>query len=66
MGNDGCQKGEKTMTSEEIRKKEKEENDRALAQAKSTGKAVTFKGYDGCEVTVTPDGSIFHNAADWW
>jgi hypothetical protein len=38
----------------------------AKVQARQTGNAVTYKDTDGCEVTVTPDGHVFYNAADWW
>jgi len=55
-----------TMTREEIQKKEREENNQALMVARATGKSVNFKGYDGCEVTVTPEGVVFYNAEDWW
>ena len=54
------------MTREEIQKKEREENNQALMVARATGKSVNFKGYDGCEVTVTPEGVVFYNAEDWW
>lgn len=52
--------------SAEIRATEAEENSRAHATAKREGKSVTFIAADGCEVTVTPSGHVFHNAADWW
>jgi hypothetical protein len=51
---------------DEIRATEKAENDCALAKAAREGKNVTFIASDGCEVTVTPGGHVFHNAADWW
>lgn len=41
--------------------RERTENERALATAGSEGKNVTFMAEDGCEVTVTPSGHIFHN-----
>jgi hypothetical protein len=51
---------------EELQAREKAENDRALATARRDGKNVTFIADDGCEVTVTPSGHVFHNAADWY
>lgn len=51
---------------EELQARERAENNRALATAQRTGKSATFIAEDGCEVTVTPNGHIFHNAADWW
>lgn len=51
---------------EEIRARERAENNRAIATARRYGKNVTFIADDGCEVTVTPSGHVFHNAADWW
>jgi hypothetical protein len=52
--------------SEEIRAQEKSENDRAIATARRFGKDVTFIADDGCEVTVTPSGHVFHNMSDWY
>jgi hypothetical protein len=46
--------------------RERTENERALATARREGKNVTFIADDGCEVTVTPSGHVFHNAADWY
>jgi hypothetical protein len=51
---------------EELRAREKAENDRAIATARAENKNVSFIAHDGCEVTVTPDGNVFHNAADWY
>lgn len=51
---------------EALRKREAAENAAAQAIAKSTGNAHTFIAADGCEVTVTPDGKVFHNMADWY
>ena len=51
---------------EELRAREKAENDRAIATARREGKNVTFIADDGCEVTVTPSGKVFHNVADWY
>lgn len=50
----------------EIRERERQENDTAIAQARSQNRPVTFIAHDGCEVTVTPDGRVFHNMADWY
>lgn len=46
--------------------REQKENDLALIQARLTNKSVTFTAKDGCEVTVMPQGHVFHNASDWW
>jgi hypothetical protein len=51
---------------EELRAREADENARAIATARRYNKSVTFIAHDGCEVTVTPDGHVFHNAADWY
>jgi hypothetical protein len=51
---------------EEIRMREQSENDRAITTARRYGKNVTFIADDGCEVTVTPSGHVFHNVADWY
>ena len=51
---------------EELRARESEENTRAISTAKKEGKNVTFIAHDGCEVTVTPGGHVFHNMADWY
>jgi len=52
--------------SREIREREARENSQAQMLARATGKAVSFIAADGCEVTVTPAGHVFHNAADWY
>lgn len=36
------------------------------AREKASEKNVTFVASDGCEVTVTPSGHVFHNIADWY
>ncbi len=41
------------------------END-AKKTALLSGKPVVYVDADGCEVTVTPDGSTFFNVSDWW
>lgn len=51
---------------EEIRAREKAENDRAIAVAQRENRNVTFIASDGCEVTVTPGGHVFHNMSDWY
>lgn len=58
--------GEPTLIISEIRKRELSESTPHRAKAARTGKPVTYTASDGCEVTVTPDGSEFFNAADWW
>jgi hypothetical protein len=51
---------------EALQAREAAENGKALATARSENRNVTFIAHDGCEVTVTPQGHVFHNAADWW
>jgi hypothetical protein len=51
---------------EELQAREADENARAIATARRYNKNVTFIAHDGCEVTVTPGGHVFHNAADWY
>lgn len=53
-------------TSEEIRERERRENYAAQMAAIATGKPVTFVASDGCKVTVTPRGHVFHNMEDWY
>ncbi len=50
----------------ETREREQRENAPYIAAAAATGKPVTFKAADGCEVTVTPEGRVFYNMADWY
>lgn len=38
----------------------------AVAKARELGRNHTFIDTDGCEVTATPSGDTFYNAADWW
>jgi hypothetical protein len=52
--------------SDKIRERERRENEAVCAAAIAAGKAVTFIATDGCEVTVLPNGTVFHNAAYWW
>jgi hypothetical protein len=58
--------GQMSDTSKEIRDRETQENHAARMAAIATGKPVTFIASDGCEVTVTPQGHVFHNMADWY
>lgn len=44
----------------------KRDNDAAVAKARETGRNHTMIAKDGCEVTATPDGHVFYNAADWY
>lgn len=38
----------------------------AIREAQRTGQSFSYIDDDGCEVTVTPGGHSFYNAADWW
>ena len=38
----------------------------AIRQAQQAQKCVTYIDDDGCEVTATPSGHAFYNAADWY
>ena len=49
-----------------IRERERAENAPYIAEARRTGRAVTFIACDGCEVTCLPNGTVFFNAADWY
>lgn len=51
---------------EALRAREAEENNLAISAARRENKNVTFIAHDGCEVTVTPDGHVFYNMADWY
>ncbi len=51
---------------EALQAREAAENASALTTARRENKNVTFIAHDGCEVTVTPDGHIFHNMSDWY
>lgn len=51
---------------EELQAREKAENAAALERVKATGRPTTFIAADGCEVTVTVTGHVFHNMADWY
>ena len=62
----GSGAGQMSDTSKEIRDRETQENHAARMAAIATGKPVTFIASDGCEVTVTPQGHVFHNMADWY
>jgi hypothetical protein len=47
-------------------KRQQAREQREIARAHATGKSHTYIDDDGCEVTVTPSGHSFYNAADWW
>lgn len=66
MARTGAQHLADMKAREELQAREKSENDRAIAVARREGKNVTFIADDGCEVTVTPSGHVFHNMADWY
>lgn len=53
-------------TTKAIRERERVENQQAILQARLTNRNVTFTAQDGCEVTVTPAGHVFHNMGDWY
>jgi hypothetical protein len=38
----------------------------AIAEAQKQNRCITYIDSDGCEITVTPSGYTFYNAADWW
>lgn len=38
----------------------------AIRQAQETNQFVVYIDDDGCEVTATPSGHTFYNAADWY
>lgn len=49
-----------------LRDRERTENQQAILQARLANRNVTFIAHDGCEVTVTPAGHVFHNMGDWY
>ncbi len=49
-----------------IREREQRENAPYIEQAKRERRNVTFIAEDGCEVTVTPNGHVYFNMADWY
>lgn len=51
---------------EALQAREQAEKQKALNRARSTQRSVAFTAHDGCEVTATPGGDVFYNAADWW
>jgi hypothetical protein len=61
-----AQGGREGMTEKTIREHEVEESAPHIAEARKTGKPVTFIASDGCEVTCLPDGNVLFNASDWW
>ena len=54
------------LAREKLQAREKEFNDKLIAQAREKGHAVAAIAPDGCEVTASPSGHVFYNAADWW
>lgn len=61
------QREEMTMNEAQEEAAERREYERrAIRTAKREGKSVTYLDTDGCEVTVTPGGHVFYNAADWY
>jgi hypothetical protein len=53
------------MEDEQTRARRQREQ-QAIIEAKKSGRAFTYVDDDGCEVTVTPQGHAFYNAADWY
>jgi hypothetical protein len=53
------------MESDEQRERKRLE-DQMKIMARQKDRAITYTDTDGCEVTVTPTGHVFYNAADWW
>ncbi len=53
------------MDTKELQERREYER-RAIQTARREQKPVTYLDTDGCEVTVTPSGHVFYNAADWW
>lgn len=51
---------------EKVHLQETTVTDIAHRLAKEIDKPVVFTAKDGCEVTVTPTGHVFHNVGDWW
>lgn len=46
---------------------ERERREReAIREARRLGRCISYIDDDGCEVTATPGGHTFYNAADWW
>lgn len=39
---------------------------RAIQQAQAQQRPISYIDDDGCEVTATPGGHAFYNAADWY
>lgn len=53
-------------TNKEQMKRQQARERQEIAKAQRTGEPYTYIDEDGCEVTVTPSGHSFYNAADWW
>lgn len=51
---------------EALQSREAAENQKAVTKARAEQRNVTFIAHDGCEVTATPTGHVFYNAADWY
>jgi hypothetical protein len=47
-------------------KEQQERENEAIMLAMQLKRSLTYTDKDGCEVTVTPAGHVFYNAADWW
>lgn len=54
------------MTDEQKQQARRQRELAAQRQAQSQAKPVTYIDDDGCEITVTSNGHVFYNAADWW
>jgi hypothetical protein len=54
------------MTEKEIRMRMRERESAKIQEAMRKKEYITYKDEDGCEVTATPSGHAFYNAADWW
>lgn len=53
------------MDNEKQKAREQRER-RAIQQAQVEQRAITYIDDDDCEVTATPSGHAFYNAADWY
>ncbi len=51
-------------TPEQIAREQRERS--AIRQAQVQQRSITYIDDDGCEITATPAGHVFYNAADWW
>lgn len=48
------------------REERQQREDAAKEKARSEQRAVVYIDDDGCEITVTPQGGVLYNAADWF